>query len=246
MTGELARPPVWDNRWLEILATAGEILAISRQRWSSVWRRNLGSPAHSQPSLAADRVYVPVTDGRVVALRIDTGDPVWERRLGGPATGLLALDEHVCAGSVDNFPIRSASTARSTGDGGRGPTSSACPSWTNATSTSCHSTTSCGRCGAQTACSNGSVSCRYDRRARTAESRCIVGCNRTRTDAPRLQHQGRDPGWSKWRRPGGGRSAMPCRTDLCRSSSSSRKTSPKARARRSSCAELEPMASPLA
>ena len=68
-----------------------------------VWRRELGSHAHAQPSLAADRVYVPLADGRIVALRIDTGEVVWERRLGGPATGLLALDDRVYAGSNDNF-----------------------------------------------------------------------------------------------------------------------------------------------
>jgi outer membrane protein assembly factor BamB len=68
-----------------------------------VWRRDLGSPAHAQPALAADRVYVPLDDNRVVALRVDTGDPVWERRLGGPATGLLAFEDRVFGGSTDNF-----------------------------------------------------------------------------------------------------------------------------------------------
>jgi outer membrane protein assembly factor BamB len=46
---------------------------------------------------------VPVDDGRVVALRVDTGDVAWEHRLGGPATGLLALDDRLYAGSNDNF-----------------------------------------------------------------------------------------------------------------------------------------------
>jgi outer membrane protein assembly factor BamB len=68
-----------------------------------VWRRDLVSPAHAAPSLAADRVYVPLDDGRVVALQVDTGDVAWERRLGGPATGLLAHDDRIFAGSNDNY-----------------------------------------------------------------------------------------------------------------------------------------------
>jgi len=102
-TAELAVAPVWDNGWLVLTARDGEVLAMRATDGRIVWRRELGAPAHAQPSLAADRVYVPLADGRIVALRIDTGDVLWERRLGGPATGLLALDDRVYAGSDDNF-----------------------------------------------------------------------------------------------------------------------------------------------
>src|SRR4029077_16503704 len=101
--GELAAPPVWDNGWLVAAPHDGEVLAFRANDGHLVWRRALGSPAHARPSLAADRVYVPVDDGRIVAMRVDTGEILWERRLGGPATGVLALDEHVYAGSSDNF-----------------------------------------------------------------------------------------------------------------------------------------------
>jgi outer membrane protein assembly factor BamB len=95
--------PVWDNGWLVLTTRGGEALAFRALDGHLVWRRSLGSHAHAQPSLAADRVYVPLADGRIVALRVETGEVVWERRLGGPATGLLALDERVYAGSNDNF-----------------------------------------------------------------------------------------------------------------------------------------------
>jgi outer membrane protein assembly factor BamB len=78
-------------------------LALRATDGHLVWRRDLGSPAYAQPSLAADRLYVPIADGHILALRVDTGEVVWERRLGGPATGLLALDDRVYAGSTDNF-----------------------------------------------------------------------------------------------------------------------------------------------
>ena len=99
----LAVAPVWDNGWLVLAARSGELLVLRAIDGHVVWRRALGSRAHAQPSLAADRVYLPLADGRIVALRIDTGDVVWERRLGGAPTGLLALDDRVYAGSNDNF-----------------------------------------------------------------------------------------------------------------------------------------------
>jgi outer membrane protein assembly factor BamB len=101
--GELAVPPVWDNGWLVLATRAGDVLAFRAIDGQLIWRRDLGSRAHAQPSLAADRVYVPVEDGRIVALRVDMGEPLWERRLGGPPTGLLALEDRLFAGSNDNF-----------------------------------------------------------------------------------------------------------------------------------------------
>jgi outer membrane protein assembly factor BamB len=101
--GKLSVPPVWDNGWLVLATRTGDVLALRGIDGHLVWRRNLGSPAHARPALAADRVYVPVDDGRIVALQVETGDVVWEHRLGGPATGLLAQDDRLFAGSNDNY-----------------------------------------------------------------------------------------------------------------------------------------------
>jgi outer membrane protein assembly factor BamB len=94
---------VWDNGWLILTTTSGEILALRGTDGHVIWRRTLDSPAHGPPALAADRVYVPVDDGRIVALHVETGELIWERRLGGAATALLALDDRIFAGSTDNF-----------------------------------------------------------------------------------------------------------------------------------------------
>jgi outer membrane protein assembly factor BamB len=100
--GALTVPPVWDYGWL-IVVVAEEVMTFRAVDGELVWKRTLASKAHAQPSLAADRVYVPTDDGSVVALRVDTGDPIWERRLPGAVTGLLALEDRVYAGSRDNF-----------------------------------------------------------------------------------------------------------------------------------------------
>jgi outer membrane protein assembly factor BamB len=103
LPAELTVPPVWDNGWLVAATREGDVLAFRATDGHLVWRQRLGSPAHAPPSLAADRVYVPTEDGRILALRVEDGTTVWTRQLGGPATAVLALDEQVFAGSLDNF-----------------------------------------------------------------------------------------------------------------------------------------------
>jgi outer membrane protein assembly factor BamB len=102
-TEKLAVPPVWDNGWLIVASDTGEVGALRGSDGAVIWRRNVQSPAHARPALAADRVYVPTTDSRVVALRVDTGEPIWERRLGGAPNDILALDRRIYVGSTDNF-----------------------------------------------------------------------------------------------------------------------------------------------
>jgi outer membrane protein assembly factor BamB len=58
---------------------------------------------HAAPALAADRIYVPVTDSRIVALNVTTGEPQWERRLGGAPAEILALEDRLYVGSNDSF-----------------------------------------------------------------------------------------------------------------------------------------------
>jgi outer membrane protein assembly factor BamB len=84
-------------------AEAGELVAIRAADGEIVWRQNLGSPAHGRPSLAGDRIYVPLMDGRLVALAMPNGETVWERRLPGPVTALLAAGDRLYAGSRDNY-----------------------------------------------------------------------------------------------------------------------------------------------
>jgi outer membrane protein assembly factor BamB len=95
--------PVWDNGWLVVATSAGSLLAFRANDGQLIWRRDLESPAHGLPALAADRVYVPAQNGRVVALNVADGEPVWERRLGGTPNEILALDDRLYVGSKDKF-----------------------------------------------------------------------------------------------------------------------------------------------
>jgi outer membrane protein assembly factor BamB len=78
------------------------VLAFRATDGELIWRRDLGAPANAPPALAADRAYVPTDDGRVVALQVATGVPVWERRVGGKPNDILALDDRIYFGSLDN------------------------------------------------------------------------------------------------------------------------------------------------
>ncbi len=102
-TEKLAVRPVWDNGWLIVASTGGEVGALRATDGELIWRRAITSPAHAAPALSADRVYIPTNDGRIVALRIETGLPVWERKLGGAANEILALNDRLYTGSLDNF-----------------------------------------------------------------------------------------------------------------------------------------------
>jgi outer membrane protein assembly factor BamB len=98
----VASGPVWDNGWLALSTRAGSIHVFRGEDGAPIWSRDLGSPAHAKPAIAADRVYVPTDDGRVVALQIESGEPLWERKLGGAADEILALEDRLYVGSKDN------------------------------------------------------------------------------------------------------------------------------------------------
>ena len=102
-TEKLAVRPVWDNGWLIVASAGGEVGALRATDGQLIWRRTITSPAHAAPALSADRVFIPTTDGRIVALRVETGEPMWERRLGGAANEILALNDRLYTGSLDNF-----------------------------------------------------------------------------------------------------------------------------------------------
>jgi outer membrane protein assembly factor BamB len=102
-TEPLAVRLVSDNGWLVAVTKSGTVLAFRAADGQLVWTRELKSPAHAAPALAADRVYVPTSDGRIVALQMADGAPVWERRVGGSPNEILVLDERLYVGSTDDF-----------------------------------------------------------------------------------------------------------------------------------------------
>ena len=57
---KLAVAPAWHAGWLVLASAAGSIIAIRSSDGEVIWRRDIGSPAHASPTIAADRVYVPL------------------------------------------------------------------------------------------------------------------------------------------------------------------------------------------
>jgi outer membrane protein assembly factor BamB len=99
----LAVSPVVDGRRLIVTTVTGAVLALRQEDGNVEWRREAGARISAPPALAADRVYVPLEDRRVVALDAEDGSIVWERRLGGSPTAILALDDRIYVGAVDNY-----------------------------------------------------------------------------------------------------------------------------------------------
>jgi len=96
-------PLVWDNGWLIAATESGQILALRAADGRTVWTRDIGTPLHARPALAADRVYLPVANGHVVALNVVDGAVLWERRLGDMPNEILAFDDRLYVGSDDKY-----------------------------------------------------------------------------------------------------------------------------------------------
>src|SRR4029078_11184846 len=76
-----AAAPVGDIGWLVATTDAGEVLRSRAADGRLIWRRDLKSPAHGRPALAADRVYVPTSHKRILPRRVRTGHSALSRRL---------------------------------------------------------------------------------------------------------------------------------------------------------------------
>jgi outer membrane protein assembly factor BamB len=101
--GAFSAPLLWDEGWLIASFEGGRVAAFRGDNGAPLWVQILASEIRVPPSIAADRVYVPLADGRIVALDLRTGATAWERRLGGRPAEILALDDRLYAGSGDNF-----------------------------------------------------------------------------------------------------------------------------------------------
>src|SRR5262249_5559977 len=99
---KLAAPLVaGQGRLVAVTSTA--ILVLRAADGSVAWRRDLESPPHAAPTLAGDRVYVPLEDRRVLALRFETGEPIRGRRRGGAPNDVRATADRIFVGSRDDF-----------------------------------------------------------------------------------------------------------------------------------------------
>lgn len=97
----LAGPLAWESGLVLASTAAGDLLAWRGQDGKGLWKAPLGSPLGAPPALAGARVYAALADGRLVGVDADHGTLVWSRPI-GQATGLLALDDQLLAGTRDD------------------------------------------------------------------------------------------------------------------------------------------------
>lgn len=91
--------------WLIAALDGGVLLALHAGNGGTVWRQVLDGGVDVRPTIAGDRLYVPLDNDRIAVLDLLTGNLVWERRLGGaPREILLAGDLFV--GATDNHFYR--------------------------------------------------------------------------------------------------------------------------------------------
>lgn len=66
-----------------------DVLALDAGTGAIRWRKPLGSPARSAPTVAEGRLYVTTIDDKLIALGTETGDRVWAYQAAGSATTVL-------------------------------------------------------------------------------------------------------------------------------------------------------------
>lgn len=99
----LTAPLHWDSGWLIASSERGELLVLRGSDGEMLWRRELGSTVHALPAPAGERLYLSLADGRLMAMELQNGNPLWTKRLKQPSAGILALDDRLFLGSLDNY-----------------------------------------------------------------------------------------------------------------------------------------------
>ena len=100
--GTVSAPLLWDTGWLIAAVDNGDLVALRGTDGREIWRRQLGGGIRIHPSIAGQRLFVPMADGRILGLDLTSGEQLWARALGGSPTRILALDD-LFVGSTDNF-----------------------------------------------------------------------------------------------------------------------------------------------
>jgi outer membrane protein assembly factor BamB len=99
----ISAPLLWDTGWLIAGGESGDVVAIRAGDGSVLWRQTLSGAVQIRPSIAAERLYVPLANSRVVALDLFTGATIWETRIGGAPLEILPLDDRLFLGARDRF-----------------------------------------------------------------------------------------------------------------------------------------------
>ena len=98
----VAAPLLWNAGWLIAALENHELLALNAGSGGTVWRRTVGG-ASARPTIAGDRLYVPLDSGRITVLELLTGAAIWERGLGGAPQEILVAGDLFVGASDNHF-----------------------------------------------------------------------------------------------------------------------------------------------
>ncbi len=99
----VAAPLLWNAGWLIAALASQELLALNAGNGGTVWRQTVGGGASARPTIAGDRLYVPLDSGRVTVLELLTGTAIWERELGGAPQEILVAGDLFVGASDNHF-----------------------------------------------------------------------------------------------------------------------------------------------
>jgi outer membrane protein assembly factor BamB len=66
-----------------------EVLAIDPAKGAIKWRRSIGVPARSAPTVAEGRIFVTTIEDRLLAMAVEDGRPLWSHRATNAITAIL-------------------------------------------------------------------------------------------------------------------------------------------------------------
>ena len=101
----VSAPLLWTAGWLIAALETGVLLAMHAGTGGTVWRQVVDGGVGARPTIAGDRLYVPLDSGRIAVLELLTGAVIWERRLGGAPQEILVAGD-LFAGATDNHFYR--------------------------------------------------------------------------------------------------------------------------------------------
>lgn len=90
----------YDNGFVYAATGFGEILCIDAKSGTIRWRKPLGSPARTAPTIAGSHIYVSLIDSSIVGLDLHDGSTLWTRQARNPLTGVLGLPAPAVSGSI--------------------------------------------------------------------------------------------------------------------------------------------------
>lgn len=78
----------------------GEVLRFDPRTGKILWRKPVGSPARSAPTIAEGKLFVSLIDSSIVGLDAEKGDIIWTRQARQVQTSILGLPAPAVSGSV--------------------------------------------------------------------------------------------------------------------------------------------------